>query len=117
MTKTDYVRSEHHEFLEATDEALGNVKLHGILTQLGELLGRKNREAWVALPNSSDARERARAIKDATLAELDKHLEMLEASVQARGGQVYWAENGEEACRQIVEIISARGFTKVVKSK
>lgn len=117
MTKTDYVRSEHHEFLEATDAALGNEKLHGILTQLGELLGRKNREAWIALPNSDMARERARSIKDATLAELDKHLETLEKNVLARGGKVYWADNGEEACRQIIEIIATRGFTKVVKSK
>lgn len=117
MTKTDYVRSEHHEFLEATDAALANENLHGILTRLGESLGRKNREAWVAFPNSDLARERARAIKDATLAELDKHLETLETNVLARGGKVYWAKNGEEACRQIIEIIAARGFTKVVKSK
>src|SRR4029079_16395560 len=40
-----------------------------------------------------------------------------EASVLARGGKVYWADNGEEACRQIIEIIAARGFRKVVKSK
>jgi L-lactate dehydrogenase complex protein LldF len=62
-------------------------------------------------------RERARAIKDATLAELDKHLETLEASVRRRGGHVYYAEDGADACQVILEIVQKAGGRKVVKSK
>lgn len=117
MTKTDFVRSEHHEFLAATDEAMANPGLQKILGRLNSTLGVRNRQAWDAFQDSDLMRERARAIKDATLANLAEHLETLEASVQRAGGQVHWAENGAEACEQIIQIIRRRGATKVVKSK
>lgn len=113
----DYVRQTHHEFLEASEVALSNPSLQVILGKLGDTLGKKNREAWSAFPGSDAARERARSIKDAALADLAQHLETLEASVQARGGQVHWADDGEAACRIICELIRARGATRVVKSK
>jgi L-lactate dehydrogenase complex protein LldF len=114
---TDYLRETHHEFLAASNEALANPHLQQILGQLGDTLGRRNREAWEALPNSDLIREQARAIKDQTLAELDKHLQRLEQSVTERGGHVHFADDGEEACRIIVELVRRRQATKVVKSK
>src|SRR6187551_1033600 len=101
---TDYLRHTHHEFLAASDAALADPRLQQILGQLGDTLGRRNREAWAALPNSDLIRERARAIKDQTLAELDTHLATLEKSVIARGGNVYWADDGEAARRVVLEI-------------
>lgn len=117
MPTTDYVRHEHHEFLDASQQALGDASLQAILTRLGDSLGQKNRDAWAALPGSDQLRQRARAIKDATLAELDVHLETLEESVTRRGGHVYWAADGKSACETIVEIIRRTGADKVVKSK
>ena len=117
MTKTDYVRQEHHEFLAAADEALANANLQLILARLGDTLGAKNRDAWADMPGSDLVRQKARAIKDETLAELDVHLETLEASVLARGGHVHWADDGEAASRTILDIIRSCGATKVVKSK
>jgi L-lactate dehydrogenase complex protein LldF len=114
---TDYLRETHHEFLAASGEALADGRLQQILGQLGDTFGRRNREAWAALPNSDLIRERARSIKDATLADLDKHLSKLEQTVTARGGHVHWADDGPEACRIIVELIRRRQATRVVKSK
>src|SRR3954451_22729529 len=114
---TDYLRHTHHEFLQASEEALGDARLQQILGQLGDTLGRRNREAWAALPNSDLIRERARAIKDQTLADLDKHLTTLEQSVASRGGHVHYADDGAEACRIVVDLIRQRKGTKVVKSK
>src|SRR5690606_30352449 len=68
-------------------------------------------------PRRSSDLDRARAIKDATLAELDKHLETLEASIRRRGGHVHYAEDGAEACRIVLEVIQQAGGRKVVKSK
>jgi L-lactate dehydrogenase complex protein LldF len=113
----DYLRETHHEFLDASAEALANADLQRILGQLSDTLGKRNRDAWAALHNSDLIRERARTIKDETLADLDRHLATLEQSVQARGGHVHWAEDGEEACRIVVGLIRDRGKTKVVKSK
>jgi L-lactate dehydrogenase complex protein LldF len=117
VAKTDYLRHTHHEFEQASAEALADSRLQVILGQLGDTLGRRNREAWAALPNSDLVREQARTIKDETLAELDKHLSALERSVISRGGQVHWAIDGAEACRVIVDLIRRRQGTKVVKSK
>ena len=114
---TDYVRQEHHEFLAASDAALANPNLQQILGRLGDSLGLRNREAWSDFAPSDQVRERARAIKDETLAELDKHLETLEANVVRNGGHVYWASEGEDACRFILEILASRNAQKVVKSK
>jgi L-lactate dehydrogenase complex protein LldF len=115
--ETDYIRSTHHEFLAASDKALRTPSLQIILGQLGDMLGQRNRDAWQLLPNSDLIRQRARQIKDDTLANLHEHLQTLEASVQRRGGQVHWAEDGEEACRIIVDLIKQKNATRVVKSK
>src|SRR5437868_5134878 len=115
--KTDYLRETHHEFLAASEDALADPRLQQILGQLSDTLGRRNREAWAALPNSDLLRERARAIKDQTLAELDQHLATLEKSLVSLGGHVHWADDGAEACRIIVDLIRQRRATKVVKSK
>jgi L-lactate dehydrogenase complex protein LldF len=117
MPKTDYIRETHHEFLEASAEAMATPSLQIILGQLSDSLGRKNREAWAALPNSDLVREQARAIKDETLAHLDEHLATLAASVERLGGKVHFCGDGIEACRTIVDLIKERGYTKVVKSK
>src|SRR5262245_59806270 len=111
MKMTDYLRETHHEFLEASQAALADARLQQILGQLGDTLGRRNREAWAALPNSDLIRERARSIKDRTLADLDRHLAKLEESVTARGGNVHWADDGAEACRIIIDLIRQRQAT------
>lgn len=114
---TDYVRSEHREFLAASQQALDNPALQAILGRLGDTLGKKNREAWGALADSDRIRQRARQIKDETLANLDQHLATLEQSVLANGGSVYWADDSDAARRVVLDILQARGATKVVKSK
>jgi L-lactate dehydrogenase complex protein LldF len=117
MSDVDYLRQEHHDFLPASQDALENENLQGILGRLGDTLGAQNRRAWLEFHDSDQVRLRAREIKDRTLAELDKHLEHLESSVTSLGGKVHWAENGDEACRAVLDIIQSHGATKVVKSK
>ena len=114
---SDYAQHEHHEFLAASDEALANASLQLALARLGDTLGQRNRDAFQALDSSDDLRDRARAIKDETLAELDKHLATLDDSIRRRGGHVHYAVDGAEACRQIVDIIRSKGGKIAVKSK
>jgi L-lactate dehydrogenase complex protein LldF len=114
---TNYTEHEHHEFLTASEEALSNPQLRHSLFRLGDTLARQNRDAYAALSGSDQLRERARAIKDATLAELDQHLETLEASIRQRGGEVHYAADAKEACQIIAHIIKQSGGSRVVKSK
>jgi len=103
--------------MAASKEALANANLQIALGRLGDTLGQRNKDAFALMPGSDDVRERARAIKDATLAELDRHLRTLDDSVTRLGGQVHYADDGGEACRIILDIIRRRGATRVVKSK
>jgi L-lactate dehydrogenase complex protein LldF len=57
------------------------------------------------------------ALKQDVLARLPELLEQLEANVQARGGQVHWARDGDEANRIVAELIRATGSDEVVKVK
>ncbi|MFO1023479.1 MAG: LUD domain-containing protein [Planctomycetales bacterium] len=112
-----YALHEHHEFVDASREALQTASLQLALSRLGETLATGNRRAFDLLPGSSLLRDKARAIKEATLSHLDEHLATLEKSIQARGGHVHWAEDGEEACRIAARIARERGIRRIVKSK
>ncbi|MES1213478.1 MAG: LUD domain-containing protein, partial [Singulisphaera sp.] len=113
----DYARHEHHEFLAASQHALTDESLQSSLSLLGSSLGHRTAAAFAAYPASGQMREKARAIKDATLADLDKHIETLEASVKLRGGQVHFAADGADACQIVVDILKRSGVRRAVKSK
>jgi L-lactate dehydrogenase complex protein LldF len=108
---------EHHEFLAASEEALASPNLQIALTRLGETLALGNRNAFERLPGSSLLRDRARAIKDETLAHLDRYIEQLADAVSAHGGHVYFAADGAEANEIVARIARDRAVTKIVKSK
>ncbi len=117
MTASTWHEHEHHEFWKASHEALQNANLQLALMNLGDTLGARNKSAFANLNESDLLRLKARAIKDAALAELDQHLETLEASVERRGGKVHWAVDGAEACQIVTDILRRGGARKVVKSK
>jgi L-lactate dehydrogenase complex protein LldF len=70
-----------------------------------------------SLPEPERVRDRARAIRSRTLAELDRYLEQFEARVTAAGGVVHWARDAGEACRVVLELARRHGVRRVVKSK
>src|SRR6516162_2477526 len=114
---SQFATHEHHEFLAASQEALGSPNLQLALPPLGETLAAGNRTAFERLPGSSLLRDKARAIKDETLAHLDAHIEQLERSITARGGHVHFATDGADAVAIVRDIIRAAGASRVVKSK
>lgn len=63
------------------------------------------------------ARERAKNIKWRALENLDKQLEHFELQFNKRGGKVLWAENSEDAIKEILAICKARNCKTLVKSK
>lgn len=117
MPTSEYAEHEHHEFLAASAEALADADLQLALGQLGDTLGARNRAAFAALPDSDALRDRARQIKDATLAELDRHIATLAASVERRGGHMHYAADADEARRILLDILRQHGAQRVVKSK
>jgi L-lactate dehydrogenase complex protein LldF len=113
----DYARHEHHDFLNAAQQALADPPLQAALVRLTSTLMAGNRRGYAALADIDALREHAKHIKEHTLAHLDRYLEQLEASVQARGGHVHWAANAEEARHIILDIARQTNSRRIVKSK
>jgi L-lactate dehydrogenase complex protein LldF len=75
------------------------------------------REAFAGFPEGEALRDRARAIKEATLQRLDHHLERLVGNIERLGGHVHYAANSEEARRIVVDIARRADARMAVKSK
>lgn len=63
------------------------------------------------------ARERAKNTKWKAIETLDQQLEQFESIITARGAQVIWAEDAEQANEEILKICRAKNCRTVVKSK
>jgi L-lactate dehydrogenase complex protein LldF len=114
---TSYAQHEHTDFTGASLRALDTPTLQTALERLGGTLAAGNRAAWEKLPQSDLLRERARQIKDETLARLDHYLAQAADSVERAGGQVHWAADAAEAREIVLRIASERGVKRIVKSK
>ncbi|MCD0487854.1 LutB/LldF family L-lactate oxidation iron-sulfur protein [Pedobacter sp. MC2016-14] len=67
--------------------------------------------------NLENSKKKAHTIKWRVMENLDKYLPEFEANFQRRGGKVIWANDAEEAQREILNIINRNGGKKVIKSK
>jgi L-lactate dehydrogenase complex protein LldF len=114
---SDYARHEHHDFMEAAGQALADPPLQSALVRLTSTLMAANQRGYAALPDSAQLRDHAKRIKEHTLANLDKYLEELEASVERNGGQVHWASTAEDARQIVLQIAKQTNCKRAVKSK
>jgi L-lactate dehydrogenase complex protein LldF len=95
--------------------ALGDSKLQlAIYSATGRLADRRRD---TLTPDFEDLRQHAHDIKKHTLDHLDFYLEQMEKNVEARGGKVIWAKDGEEACAFVQKLARDRGVKVIVKSK
>ncbi len=96
----------------ARDEALhGSIELFA-----GKVLPARN-AAFAALPDAPGLRERAYHVKQETMANLDRYLEKLAEAVEARGGHVHFARDGEDAVRYVGHLARRKGAKVIAKSK
>ena len=77
----------------------------------------KRDRAAASVPGWEALRDRASAIKEHTLTHLDEYLVQFEANALRNGMHVHWARDADEHNRIVHEILSARGATRLVKSK
>jgi L-lactate dehydrogenase complex protein LldF len=69
------------------------------------------------LANLENAKRKGHVIKWRVMENLDKFLPEFEANFQRRGGKVIWANDAEEAQREILNIIKRSNAKSVIKSK
>ena len=110
-------RTVHAPFPERASAALKDTVLQqalGIATT--KFIGLRQ-ESFAGFPEGEALRDRARAVKEATLQNLDGYLAELADSVERLGGHVHWAATGEEAREIILRLCRDRGVRLAVKSK
>ena len=98
-------------------QALGDRFLHEALDIATTKFITLRHEAFGDFPEGERLRDRARAIKEATLQRLDEHLEKLVANVERLGGHVHFATTAEEARDVVLDIARRTGARMAVKSK
>jgi L-lactate dehydrogenase complex protein LldF len=111
------VQLTSHEFKSHARKALADQQLQKALGNVEKGFIEKRVKAASGLPEFDDLRDRAKAIKDHTLAHLDLYLEAYERKVTASGGHVHWAETAEDARRIVLDICRRRGARTVTKGK
>ena len=104
-------------FRERAGAALHDTFLQEALTIATTKFIALRREAFAEFPEGEALRDRARAIKEATLQRLDHYVEELIARIEARGGHVHYATTAAEARAIILDIARRAGARTVVKSK
>jgi L-lactate dehydrogenase complex protein LldF len=111
----------NHQTSETFDrnarEALADVQLRGALRNLTDTFGERRKIAITTVDDWEGLRTRARAVKDETLAHLDRYLEEFADNAERAGAKVHWAHDAAEACGIVLQLLSEREATRVVKSK
>lgn len=104
-------------FPDAARRTVRDGQLRANLRRATGTIREKRAEVTSELPDWAELRASGRAVKDATLAELDRHLVALEARVKARGGTVHWARDAREARAIVLRLVQATGTDRVIKVK
>ena len=98
-------------------KALGDGQLHSALRNLVVTFGKRRQEAINSVDDWEGLRDRARTIKDETLAHLDRYLEEFAENAERAGAQIHWARDGSEVASIILRLLQEQNAKRVVKSK
>ncbi len=105
------------EFRHRATIAIEDIRLQTALEAATGRFRAAREAALGKLPWAEEMRDRFKAMRAATLANLAQHLEQFERQATAVGVQVHWARDGAEACAIVTDIARRRGVTLVTKSK
>ena len=104
-------------FPDAARGALRDGQLRANLGHATATIRDKRARVVAEVPDWAQLRAAGKALKTATMARLDDHLEELERQVTARGGVVHWARDANEANEIVTRLVLATGTSEVVKVK
>ncbi len=112
----DEIQTER--FVENYRRALGDAQLQRALSAATTRFMTGRGLAVAAMGDEWERlRERARAIKEHSINNLDYYLDQFTSNVERLGGRVFWARDGEEANQYVAELARERGASLAVKSK
>src|ERR687890_959116 len=111
------ITSEVEGFNERGRRAIQDRGLHDAVEHFTKKSVVSRNAVLNALPEAPELRERAYRIKQETMAHLDRYLEQMAGAVEARGGNVFFATDGEDVVRYIGDLARSKGAKVITKSK
>ena len=111
------IASKVEGFNERGRKAVRDRELHDAVEHFTRKSVAARNTALNALPDAPELRERAYRIKQETMANLDRYLEQVADAVEARGGKVFFAKDGEDAVRYVGDLARRRNAKVIAKSK
>jgi len=111
------LKASTQDFRRKSTETLHDLKIQGNLSGLypgfhsARIAASESTEDW------ENMRDRAKLIKEHTLNNLDKYLEMLESNILKSGGKVHFAETADDASNYVIALAESKGVKTVIKSK
>ncbi len=111
------MHADTRPFADRSRAAIADPQLRQALETLQVNFSGNRRAAIGRLPEFDALRDRARALKDHTLAHLDHYLAAYESAATAAGTAVHWARDGAEANAVVAGICREAGARVVVKAK
>jgi L-lactate dehydrogenase complex protein LldF len=106
-----------HGFEQRARLSLGDTQMRQNVRKATRTIRGKTQSVQAELPDWEALRDAGRRIKQQALANLDRHLVALEASVTAAGGVVHWARDAAEARGIIVGLTQRYEADEVIKIK
>ena len=104
-------------FRKRVARSVNDEALHRALRRATDRFETNRIKMLASLPDAEEARDRAKAIRRHTIANLDRYLSQFVENVERSGGVVHWAADGAEANRIIVQLAKERGVELIVKGK
>ena len=111
------MRPRLKQFPQLSAAALKDEQIQNNLLGLYNGFHKARIAASEATPNWDELSDRGRAIKAHTIDNLDYYLEMVERTVTAAGGKVFFAKDAAEATQYVIEVAKSRGVKVAIKAK
>src|ERR671917_422451 len=111
------ITSEVEGFNERGRRAIQDRGLHDAVEHFTKKSVVSRNAVLNALPEAPELRERAYSIKQETMANLDRYLEQMADAIEGRGGEVYFARDGEDVVRYVADLARRKGAKIITKSK
>jgi L-lactate dehydrogenase complex protein LldF len=111
------IKSEVEGFNERARRAMQDPDLHAAVGHFTKKTVAVRNAALNVFPDAPELREKAYHIKQETMANLDRYLEQMADAVEKRGGNVFFAEDGEDVVQYVGDLARRRGAKVITKSK
>ena len=117
MLNFAYMGNTAEEFLVASEHKAFEMDHRAIINKNLDKYDNAFENGISRMINVDNTKKKGHVVKWKVMENLDKFLPEFEANFQKRGGKVIWANDAEEANREILNIITKAGAKTVIKSK